>query len=359
MVENPEPDPIAAASDVAVQEPPTEVSAEPVVPARPGNGLRVLTAGLLALVLLVGVGGAVVVMRFVSSGAFATLTAPGPVAVVRSYLEAVAAGDADKAKAFAVVPPKDGPTLTGDFLRAAVAKNPLTHIVVGEVQEPGTAPYVDATYLVGSTEVSGRFTLSRVDRRWKLNDVVATASRPQAWGSLHTQVNGTEISTFEDIRLFPGSYVLTSGTSLLAFENPTIIISSPGKYQAKVTVFAPRLTDAGKTATIAAAQDFLKACLLVQSLAPRGCGMGTYMPAGVSWAPGSIVRYVDMSRSAPFVNAIPRVRSDSPQTVEFTTHLEVLNTARDTSGGHWTVTTTINGVVGLIDGEKITIQEMY
>ena len=318
-----------------------------------GKGLVVgLIAGAVALVLVIG---GVVAFLVISKAPVSTEPdkATRSTAALQGYLEALAAGNADKAKQYATNAPAESPLLTNDFLKATVTKSPITEIQVDAHNDAGTTAYITASYKLGGTLVQGNYQLTKVAKIWKLNSVVTTVDRPSYWGTLGVTVNGTAAPASQ-LTFFPGVYQLGTGTSLLAFEQPTFTVNEPDDYIAGLSSSAPTLTDAGKKTMITNTQAWLTQCLAAQDTNPKNCGMNTPLPSGATLAPGSLKRTVD-STITPFSDATPRVSYQDPKKVTMTSYVTVKVAATDTAGNTYSGSTSVTSAVGTIDGENITV----
>ena len=318
-----------------------------------GKGLVVgLIAGAVALVLVIG---GVVAFLVISKAPVSTEPdkATRSTAALQGYLEALAAGNADKAKQYATNAPAESPLLTNDFLKATVTKSPITEIQVDAHNDAGTTAYITASYKLGGTLVQGNYQLTKVAKIWKLNSVVTTVDRPSYWGTLGVTVNGTAAPASQ-LTFFPGVYQLGTGTSLLAFEQPTFTVNEPDDYIAGLSSSEPTLTDAGKKTMITNTQAWLTQCLAAQDTNPKDCGMNTPLPSGATLAPGSLKRTVD-STTAPFSNTTPRVSYQDPKKVTMTSYVTVKVAATDTAGNTYSGSTSVTSAVGTIDGENITV----
>jgi len=322
-------------------------------PKKRGKGPLIgLVAGGVALVLVI----AAVAAIFLTQKAAPASTEPDKVtkatAALQGYLQALAAGDADKAKQYAMNPPADSPLLTNDFFAASIAKNPITEIQVDPQNDSGTSAYLTANYKIGGKLVQGNYQLTKVAKLWKLNSVVTTVDRPTYWGTLGVTINGTAAPTSQ-LSFFPGVYQLGTGTSLLAFEQLAFTVNSPGDYVSGLSTTGPALTDAGKKAMIAKSQEWLTQCLAVQDTNPKDCGMNTPLPDGATLASGSLKRVVDAT--TPFADATPRVSYDDPSKITLSSYATVKITAADTAGNTYSGSTSVTSAVGTIKGETITV----
>jgi hypothetical protein len=311
-----------------------------------------LVAGAVALVLVVG---GIVAFLVISNAPVSTEPdkATRSTAALQGYLEALAAGNADKAKQYATNAPAESPLLTNAFLAAMVTKSPITEIQVDAHKDVGTTAYITANYKLGGTLVQGSYELTKVAKTWKLNSVVTTVDRPAYWGTLGVTINGT-VAPASQLILFPGVYQLGTGTSLLAFEQPTFTVSQSDDYVVGLSSSQPTLTDTGKKTMITNTQAWLTQCLAVQETNPKDCGMNTPLPSGATLAPGSLKRTVD-STTTPFSTGAPRLSFQDPKKVTMTSYVTVKVAATDTAGNTYSGSTSVTSAVGTIDGEKITV----
>ena len=326
-----------------------------------GPAPRKMSAGRVAGVVV----GALVLILVVAASAYYLLvvnaapssTEPGrttaSTAALQGYLDALAAGDADRAKRYAVTAPADSPLLTNDFLKAAVTKSPVTEIHVDAHKDVGTSTNLSASYKLAGSLVQASYRLTKVGTIWKLDDVVTTVDRPSDWGTLGVTINDVNAPSTK-ISLFPGVYQLATGTSLLTFDRTSFTVDEPSDYVSALSSSEPSLTDAGKTLMISQSQAWLTRCLGVQDTNPKDCGMNTPLPDGVTLAAGSLKRTVDGS-AAPFSDATPQVSYGDPTRITLSANVSVKVTAADPQGNTYSGTTSVTSVVGTINGETITV----
>jgi hypothetical protein len=319
-----------------------------------GKGLVIgLVAVAVAFVLMIGGVAAFLLANRAASASTEPDKATKSTTALQGFLEALAAGDADKAKQYAMNPPADAPLLTNDFLKATVAKSPVTEIQVDAHSDSGSTGYLTANYKLGGTVVQGNYQLTKVAKVWKLNSVVTTVNRPASWGKLAVTVNGTAAPASQ-LTFFPGVYQLATGTSLLAFAKDAFTVNEPGDYVSGLSSSAPALTDVGKKTMVTKAQAWLTQCLAVQETNPKDCGMNTPLPNGAALAPGSMKRTVDAG-TTPFSDATPRVTYNDPNKVTMTSYVSVKVSATDTAGKTYSGSTSVTSAVGVIDGENLTV----
>ncbi|MGV8848931.1 MAG: hypothetical protein ACOH16_05225 [Propionibacteriaceae bacterium] len=328
----------------------------PPRPSRPPKrkGLLIgLIAGGVALLLIAVIG----VVGSLRMAADAASTEPDKASksatALKGYLDALAAGDADKAKRYAMNPPAESPFLTGDFLKSTLAKNPITEVAVEAKTDYGTSSFASASYRIGSTLVQGRYELTKVGKVWKLDDVVTTVKRPTYWGKLPVTINGTAAPS-DSLAFFPGVYELGTGTPLLDFATASFTVKEPGGYVSGLSSSAPQLSAKGKATIISKSQEWLNQCLAAQETNPKSCGMNTPLPNGATLAAGTMTRTVTSS-GTPFATASPRVSSSDPSKVTMSSYVAIKVEAKDAAGKVYQGSASVSTVTGTISGENITV----
>ncbi|HET9873001.1 MAG TPA: hypothetical protein VFP89_10475 [Propionibacteriaceae bacterium] len=272
------------------------LGSRPLPPAEPGpppprpriNTFRLVAAGVVLTMLVAAVIGGVLMLNSVGTASGSTdpsqpipSTAPTFVAapaakpsdVVRGYLEALAAGQADEALEFGKDQPEDRTLLTDAVLQKSLARAPITHIVVPEVKDPN-ADTVPATYDIGGVPVTESFSISRAGDGWQLAKTFAELDLAHAHDkTLPMKVNGAAIRK-DVIRVFPGSYEFTTGSPNVDYgSDNTLLLRSPSDYPSPDGIQA-RLTDAGRDAFVSAAKAAVNSCLKQQKTAPADCPFG-------------------------------------------------------------------------------------
>jgi len=208
-------------------------------------------------------------------------------AAVQGYLEAIANGDSASALAFAVTRPIEQSLLTDEMLAANRAVAPITDITTTE-GAGSDHQSVQASYNLGGTPVDTTFEVTRVNGTWML-DAVAVPLPLDLSGAegVDLTINGTQLLNLNPA-VFPGRYTvapssgwykLSGGT--VQVDNATTVGSAP---EAKLA-----LTSSGVSAIRKAAQAKLTSCLKKDSLAPAGCGFGSYLPGKNKVRPSTIV----------------------------------------------------------------------
>jgi hypothetical protein len=257
-------------------------------PRRP-NRLVIMAAVVIAALMLTGVGvGIAIIGSRASSGAKAqdpTGRASKPASqnptaapaaslasgAVRGYLEAVAAGNARGALAYAAqLPPQSG-LLTDAVLAESKRRGPITAIDVPAVNDQN-ATSVTATYKIGSTNVSHTYQVVRVaDSQWKLV-AVTTPIEIDYQPAAGMKINGAKINSAL-LELFPGSYTINSSSKYVTVDPVKFVVKGASiEFDRHRTPAS--LTGAGKKRATSAAKKDLNRCLDTKAIAPKNCPFG-------------------------------------------------------------------------------------
>jgi hypothetical protein len=228
-------------------------------------------------------------------------------AAVQGYLQAVSSGDSASAIAYAVNPPVEQSLLTDEMLAANQAVAPITDITVTE----GTGndhQSVQAAYNLGGTPVTTTFEVTQVNGTWKL-DAVAVPLPLDLSGTVGVDlaINGVPLLNINPA-VFPGRYAVESVSGWYKLSGGTVQVDnatpSGQSPEAKLS-----LASSGVSAIRKAAQAKLNSCLKKNSLAPAGCGFGSYLPgnnkvrsSSINWRVvkgGTAMRKLTPSLDAP------------------------------------------------------------
>ena len=304
-----------------------------------------IVAGVLAVAVI-----AVLVFRD------ATRTPPpesGPSAseAVRGYLEALAAGDAAAALAWADSPPSDTSLLTDAVLATALARAPLTGISVDPSSGGASYEQVTARYRIGDHPVSASFDVVRSGEQWKLDEV----SAPARLGLLDTgeaglALNGMAVDGTE-VQLFPGSYALTTTDQRFRISGGGFEVETPGRspdlYSAELA-----LSKQGRAAIASASRRHLDECVERRQLMPKGCGFGAKAAEGVTFAKSGITWRVVSGRSQ-----LGRLdlTLDTPTTAWAEVRIRVAGNLTSTDGRRWTATSRIQLVKADLSHDDVSI----
>ena len=197
-------------------------------------------------------------------------------AAVQGYLQAVSSGDSASAIAYAATPPMEQSLLTDEMLAANQAVAPITDITVTE----GTGSdhqSVQAAYNLGGTPVNTTFDATLVNGTWKLDAVAVPLPLDlSAMAGVDLAINGVPLLNVNP-SVFPGRYLVEAASGWYTLSGGTVQVenTTPSGQAPEVKL---ALTSSGVSAIRKAAQAKLNACLKKNSLAPAGCGFGTYLP---------------------------------------------------------------------------------
>jgi hypothetical protein len=228
-------------------------------------------------------------------------------AAVQGYLQAVSSGDSASAIAYAANPPMEQSLLTDEMLAANQAVAPITDIVVTE----GTGAdhqTVQAAYSLGGTPVTTTFEVTRVNGAWLLDAVAVPLPLDlSAMVGVDLTINGVQMLNINPT-VFPGRYTVAASSDWYKLSGGTVQVeNATPSGEAPAAKLA--LASAGVSAIRKAAQAKLNSCLKKNSLAPAGCGFGTYLPgnnkvrsSSITWrvvAGGTAMRKLKPSLDAP------------------------------------------------------------
>ena len=274
-------------------------------------------------------------------------------AAVKGYLEALAAGDAATALAYAETPPADTTMLTNEALSGALAASPITAINVPEGTGGSTYADITADYKLGDRTVSADFNVTKQGNLWRLYKVTATARLSALnTGGIPLLVNGVAVAGSE-VELFPGSYTLSVGNPRYQVSSAAFVVESPTKgpdvYKAKLA-----LSDAGKKEIITAARAHLASCLKVKKLVPPGCGFATRLPSG-NKARLSTLKWTVTRGSNALKNMKLTIPYGDPGSATAYVSISIRGTLTSTNGRRWTATSSIFSVLATLDGAAVEV----
>jgi hypothetical protein len=230
-------------------------------------------------------------------------------AAVKQYLEAIAAGDAQKALAMSAVEPLDTQFMTDEVLEASAELGEITDIRVSEVANEFTS-MVPATFRIGDQTVTEDFWVTKSGDQWKLRQAGSEFDFTNLRSNtLPLMINGTTLDA-DKAMLFPGAYQLTTGSDYIGY-GPTgqFTVKSNSDFLSSADL-QPSLTPAGEKAYVAAVKDSVKSCLQKRELSPANCPN----QAGSSQTykiEKSSIRWSDRSTD-PFSNLDPRLDYENP-----------------------------------------------
>ena len=198
-------------------------------------------------------------------------------AAVRGYVQALAAGNAADALSFAATPPAGSSFLTDAALAASLALNPITfQQAVREDLSTKEDIAVTADYQIGSQSVTTTYGTTLRDGYYFIDHATALIDLSDTYTSgIGMKLNGVSLdaggrSLYLD--LFPGTYQLTIGNSMLVLTGGQFVVTdptaSPSLLDTTVGLAADtpsRLADAAKAT--------LDGCMAEASLT-SSCGFG-------------------------------------------------------------------------------------
>jgi hypothetical protein len=319
---------------------PTGPGAPGGLPPRKNSNAKVLIiigAAVLALIIL-GVGAGVFFMNR-GGGTAEGPTDPGsssapPAAskasdAVKSYLEALAAGQAQTALALSDDQPADKTFLTDAVLADSNSRAPITDINVPDVPDE-YAYSVDASYKLGKEAVSDKITVKKVGDSWKVRTGYAALNLSYIRSkTVPMLVNKVPVKT-DKINIFPGSYTFDSGNKNISYgSDSSLLLKSPGDYPSATDIKAT-LTDVGQAAFEKSAKAQVNACLSQKKLAPSGCPFGVRQLSGQK-VDSSTIKW--KLTNDPFSNLRVTLDYQNPATAKASASLTVSFKAKGTAYG--------------------------
>jgi hypothetical protein len=148
---------------------------------------------------------------------------------VKSYLEALAAGQAGLALALGKDQPTDTTFLTDAVLADSLKRAPITAISVSSPDDEYDNS-VEASYKLGDQQVNETFTVQKTGDNYLLYDIAQNFSVESIRSrTLPLLINGVAVQS-DEVYLFPGSYLLTSGNEYASYGNGALVVKHPGDY---------------------------------------------------------------------------------------------------------------------------------
>jgi len=238
---------------------------------------------------------------------------------VQGYLEAIAAGDAQAALAFASTAPTDTTFLTNEVLAASNKTAPIRAINVPEVDDE-YAYRVAASFTMGKQAINTDFSVEKDGDVWKLRDVAADLDlQSRRSKTLPMLINGVNVET-DKVLLFPGSYTFTTGNKYVDYgKSNTLVLKSPTEYPDGLSDIQATLTSAGDTAVTNAVEDSVKKCMKSKDLKNPGCPNNvTKVTGNVKPKEGTFKWTYDKDA---LDNMKPRLDYDNPAVAEASVYL--------------------------------------
>jgi len=194
-----------------------------------------------------------------------------PELAVQGYLEALAAGDAEKALAFSASRPSDTTFLTDAVLAKSQALG-----AISDIQVTPPEPYypVTATYSIGTQKVNAKYYVQEYGKDYLIKDAAESINLTSAYkAGLGMHINGISLDgmQLDNVYLFPGTYQITTTNPLVIVSPDTFVVESTKSYTSVHT--DPTLSVDAQPILQKAAQDALDACLTEKALR-TSCGFG-------------------------------------------------------------------------------------
>ena len=248
---------------------------------------------------------------------------------VKMYLEALAAGNAAVALSLGKDQPTDKSFLTDAVLAESNKRAPITEITVS----PPDSEYdssIEAAYKMGDQQVNDTFTVQKQGETYLLYDVTQDVNLESLRSrTLPLQINRVGV-TSDTVHLFPGSYVLTTGSDYVAYGGGPMVITSPNDFPSAYD-HRPAITEAGTKAVVAAAKAKLNDCVKQAKFKPSGCPF-----LNIRENPGQNITESSIRRKIaedPFSNVKPRIDFQDPSIAEFNLTVRWEATASGTQSG--------------------------
>lgn len=249
------------------------------------RGLIILGVVALALIL-VGVGAAVLVRSRTAvtpsptpgqtsgGGPGPSTSAPPagalPSDAVAGYLNALAAGDAAAALAYAAAAVPPGPFMTDQVLAESLKRAPISQIDVPAVSDPAVST-VTANYSVGPTPVRVDYGVQQVGGVWKLSAISRTIDLGLVRApSIAVRMNGVKV-TSDVVDVLPGTYAFTTESPKLTLGNKAVVtVRHPNDF-ANLPNLQVGLSAAGRRDVVTLAERSYAACLKSTVTRPKNC----------------------------------------------------------------------------------------
>lgn len=268
-------------------QPPTPAHGTPAyapiaaAPDKPKGGSIAIIAVVIVAILAAAIGIAVAMgaggqTRGPGSGGQTTSTSSAPrqansaAGAVQGFLDALAAGNAADALAYAATQPDDTTFLTDQVLAASQAIAPITNI---NVHTGGTtSSTVSASYQLGTKSVNASFGTTKDGNTYKLTAVTTDLSVSSGLAAYSALLNGVPIGESGSITVFPGAYRVTVDNSFLTVTDGDFTVVDPEGYFGSKTISVD-LADDAQSKLQTAATSALRACM-AEKATTTSCGFG-------------------------------------------------------------------------------------
>ncbi|MDQ6936775.1 MAG: hypothetical protein M3140_03555 [Actinomycetota bacterium] len=190
--------------------------------------------------------------------------------VAVGYLQALAAGDADKALSYGSATP-DRTFLTSDILKKQQAIAKITAVNVVGSESRGSEARVNMSYNFGSQAVTDYYALTKIKGKWKLQSTTASANVSSGRSIPGLTLFGTKVAS-DTVTTFPGP--LQWGSSDPNYEVKPLgsadrFATSPG--DSNFTSLQYQLSQAGTKTLSDAFTAKIAECLKIKTASAPGC----------------------------------------------------------------------------------------
>lgn len=231
------------------------------------------------------IGGAVLAVIILAAGATFAVTRLGggsggglsPSETVQAYLDALAAGDAEKALSFGKTQPASTELLTSDILKKQIEEAPITNIRIlsnDEALENIGMATVQVAANFGDAVSDTQLRLSKVEEEWKLETATVKIDPPNSVGG--DDDASKTLTVFDQpieqnaIYVFPGYLEIGSSNKYLDVTSEPVLLDKLylGSGYLQPTF---ELNAEGKSAINTALKDAYAACEKSSLMSPPGC----------------------------------------------------------------------------------------
>lgn len=230
------------------------------------NRRKLIIAAAGAAVLLIAA--VFVVPRFAGGAGGGDLSASE---TVTAYLEALAAGDAEKALSFSKSEPANADLLTNDVLSKQIAKMPISDIRIlddGEEMAGIGMASVKVAVKFGEQLSDSTVRLSKVEEIWKIDDAINKIDITSTSAADETlTIFGKELKKGEAFYVFPGFVDVGSSNEYIAVAADSPLLTG-GMVSFRPTY---KLNDKGVDAVSTTMADAFALCEKSNLLDPPGC----------------------------------------------------------------------------------------
>lgn len=272
-------------------------------------------------------------------------------AAVQGYLDALVAGDAEKALSYSRQK-LEGPLLTNEVYQQAAKQGTITEPYVAEpsyVTPDASGAYtktnIQASYTIAGSPQNVYFSVINVDGQWKLDETTGTVSV----SSGPVKIFGADVS--QTTQALPGVYEVSPPNARMTYEESQIVIEGPGRSDSFYA--RPTLTEQGTKDFTDAAKAAVDKCLATNQPKPEGCPWINLNYSGGSIRDGSVRLKL---ANNPLDGATARLSTGNEARISMS--VQFTGTAESTSGSPLTLNTTTRYVVatGDLSQENIEIK---